>query len=48
MSWELLWKIFLILTLSMYSILVVVVFWGGLKNIKEMFEDLRETSESSL
>ncbi len=48
MSWEFLWKLFLILTLSLYSILVVVVFFGGLKNIKDMFADLREPTDSSL
>ena len=42
MSWELLWKLFLILTLSGYTILVIVVFFGGLKNIKDMFRDLKE------
>ena len=45
MSWELLWKIFLIITLVSYSILVVVVFFGGLKNIKDMLKDLSESSK---
>jgi len=40
MSWILLWKLFLILTLTSYSILVVIVFIGGIKNLKDMFEDL--------
>ena len=46
MSWELLWKSILILTLSAYSILVIIVFVGGLKNIKDMFKDLNETMDS--
>ena len=46
MSWELLWKSFLIITLISYSILVVVVFFGGLKNIKDMFKDLTEHNET--
>ena len=40
MSWELLWKVFLIATLSMYTLLVVIVSIGGIKNIKDMFKDL--------
>lgn len=47
MSWALLWKYLLILTLSAYSILVIVVFIGGLGNIRDMFKDLRESAESS-
>ena len=45
MSWELLWKMFLLFTLSCYSILVIVVFFGGLKDIKSMFKDLSESQE---
>ena len=41
MSWELLWKLVLVFTLSSYLLLVVVVFFGGLKNIKDMLKDLR-------
>ena len=41
MSWELLWKIFLIFTLAAYSILVVIVFFGGIRNIIDMFKDLK-------
>ena len=40
MSWVLLWKLFLLFTLTSYSILVVVVFVGGIKNLKDMFKDL--------
>jgi hypothetical protein len=41
MTWELLWKLVLILTLGAYATLVVVVFCGGLRNIADMFRDLR-------
>ena len=42
MNWDLLWKITLILTFSTYSILVLVVFVGGINDIKEMLKDLRK------
>jgi hypothetical protein len=42
MNWVFLWKAVLILTLSAYSLLVVVVFFGGLKNIVQMLRELRE------
>jgi hypothetical protein len=41
MNLGLLWKGVLLLTLSSYSVLVVVVFFGGLKNIKSMLKDLK-------
>lgn len=40
MSWIFFWKFVLITTFVSYSCLVVIVFVKGLKNIKEMFEDL--------
>ncbi len=40
MNWVLLWKAVLIFTLSAYSILVVIVLFGGIKNLKEMLDDL--------
>jgi len=40
MNWAILWKFVLIFTLAAYSILVVIVFFGGIKNIIEMFKDL--------
>lgn len=40
MTWILLWKIFLVMTLSLYTILVIIVFFGGIKDIKSMFRDL--------
>ena len=42
MTWIQFWKAILLLTLSAYSLLVVVVFFGGLKNIVQMLKELRE------
>ncbi len=41
MNWELLWKIVLIFTLFGYGILVIIVIFGGSKNIVDMLQDLR-------
>jgi len=46
MSWSLLWKVFLILTLGFYSVLVIVVLLGGIKDVKSMFKDLTSGEES--
>ena len=40
MNWVLLWKGVLLFTLFGYSILVIIVFFGGIKNINEMLKDL--------
>lgn len=40
MNWELLWKSVLIFTLSAYSLLVIVVMFGGIRNIVDMLRDL--------
>ncbi|MFC1564958.1 hypothetical protein ACFL6G_08490 [candidate division KSB1 bacterium] len=40
MNWEILWKAVLIFTLSAYTILVVTVMIGGIKNLKDMLKDL--------
>jgi len=48
MSWELLWKAVLALTLCGYSLLVIVVIIGGLRNIVDMLRDLRNPVNSSL
>lgn len=45
MSWSLFWKFILLFTLFGYSILVVVVFFGGIGNIKQMLKDLKSTEE---
>jgi len=47
MSWITFWKITLILTLSCYSLLVIVVLIGGLKNVVQMLRELREPPDSS-
>jgi len=47
MNWEFLWKFILIFTLSTYSVLVVIVFFGGLKNIVDMLKDLKMPADQS-
>ena len=47
MSWEGLWKFVLLLTLGGYSILVVIVFFGGLRNIVQMLRELRQPLDST-
>ena len=47
MDWKSLWKVLLILTLGGYSLLVVVVVIGGIKNIIDMFKDLSSPSEAN-
>jgi len=42
MSWLNLWKGLLLFTLAAYALLVLVVSVGGVKNIKEMFRDLKK------
>jgi len=37
-----LWKFILILTLSSYSILVIIVTIGGMKNLIQMLKELKE------
>jgi amino acid transporter len=45
MNWELLWKILLVFTLVGYSLLVIVVIFGGVGNIADMLRDLRKPPE---
>lgn len=40
MNWIQLWKGVLLFTLFGYSFLVIIVFFGGLKNIVAMLKDL--------
>lgn len=47
MNWELLWQSLLLITLFSYSALVVIVFVGGIKNIKDMLKDLQEQNKTS-
>lgn len=41
MTWPFFWKIVLIFTLGAYSLLVIVVFCGGIGNIIDMLRELR-------
>lgn len=41
MNWGILWKAVLILTLSAYSFLMVIVIFGGIRNIIDMLRELR-------
>jgi hypothetical protein len=43
-NWILFWKIVLILTLAGYSLLVIIVISGGIKNIIDMLKDLKSES----
>ncbi|MCJ7582232.1 MAG: hypothetical protein MUP98_17095 [Candidatus Aminicenantes bacterium] len=42
MTWMQLWKFILILTLSSYSLLVIIVTIGGTKNLIQMLKELKE------
>ncbi|MFC2165696.1 hypothetical protein ACFLT2_11955 [Acidobacteriota bacterium] len=44
MNWVPFWKFVLILTLGGYSLLVVIVAIGGIKNIISMLKDLKSDS----
>jgi hypothetical protein len=41
MNWAAFWKAVLLFTLCGYSLLVVIVFFGGLRNIADMLRELR-------
>lgn len=45
MNWTLLWRFVLLFTLSAYALLVIVVFFGGIKNIVEMLKELSAPRE---
>jgi len=47
MTWMQLWKFVLILTLSSYSLLVIIVTIGGMKNLVQMLKELKEPLEPS-
>ena len=42
MTWTQLWKFILILTLASYSLLVIIVSIGGMKNLFQMIKELKE------
>lgn len=42
MTWMQFWKFILILTLIAYSLLVIIVSIGGMKNLVQMLKELKE------
>lgn len=42
MNWAQFWKFVLIFCLSAYSFLVIIVIFGGIKNIVDMLKELGE------
>ncbi len=47
MTWMQLWKFILILTLSAYSLLVIIVSIGGIYNLVSMLKELKEPLDQS-
>ncbi len=47
MTWMQLWKFVLVLTLSAYSLLVIIVSIGGTKNLIQMLKELQEPPDPS-
>jgi hypothetical protein len=47
MTWMQFWKFILILTLIAYSLLVIIVSIGGMKNLVQMLKELKEPSDQS-
>ena len=47
MNWILLWKGVLLFTLFGYSLLVVIVFFGGINNVVAMLKDLSAPPQTS-
>lgn len=47
MTWMHLWKFVLILTLSAYSLLVIIVSIGGMKNLVQMLKELKEPPDQT-
>lgn len=45
MNWALVWKFVLVFTLSAYSSLVIIVVFGGLRNIVDMLKELSAPRE---
>jgi len=46
MNWQQLWKFVLIFTLIAYPVLVIIVIFGGLKNVVDMLKDLKKPLDS--
>lgn len=47
MTWMQFWKFILILTLIAYSLLVIIVSIGGMKNLVQMLKELREPPDQT-
>ncbi len=47
MTWMQLWKFILILTLIGYSLLVIIVSIGGMKNLVQMLKELKEPPDQT-
>ena len=47
MTWVQLWKFVLLLTLFGYSLLVIIVSIGGMKNLFQMIKELKEPPEQT-
>lgn len=45
MSWVLLWKVVVVLTLAAFSALAALVLIGGVGNIAQMLKDLRSPDQ---
>jgi len=45
MNWGLLWKAVLIFTLCGYALLVIIVIFGGARNIVDMLRDLTKPAD---
>lgn len=47
MTWMQFWKFILILTLIAYSLLVIIVSIGGMKNLVQMLKELKEPPDQT-
>lgn len=47
MSWIVVWKYVVVLTLAAFSVLAALVLVGGARNIAQMLKDLRRPGEAS-
>ena len=43
--WALIWKIVLVFTFSAYTVMFLIVAFGGIGDIKSLFKDLKTPSE---
>jgi len=47
MNWSFFWQYVLLLTLGGYSLLVVIVVLGGIRDIISLFKDLRQPPDET-